>query len=83
VPISAQRWRRIEPILDGALDLEAEHRAAYLVQACGGDEALRAEVEALLRSCDRAQHFLEGSAEAFARPLLASAGCDPLSSAAS
>ena len=83
MPDSAQRWRRIEPILDVALDLGVQHRAAYLRQACAGDEPLRADVESLLRACERARHFLEGSALAFAKPLFASDGCGPLSGAAS
>ena len=42
------RWAQIEPILDRALDLPDSERASYLDRACGDDEELRAEVEALL-----------------------------------
>jgi serine/threonine protein kinase len=37
-------------------------QAAYLDRACGGDSALRARIEALLRADQRAGHFLEGMA---------------------
>ncbi len=45
-------------ILNSALDLPAERRAAYLDEACGGDAALRQQVEALLRANEQAEHFL-------------------------
>ena len=45
---AAARWQRIELLLDGALDLPAPERAAFLDGACGGDASLRAEVERLL-----------------------------------
>ena len=73
MPLSAQRWRRIERILDGALDLDPDQRPAYLIRTCTGDPGLREDVEAVLRSCDRAGGFLEMPAHAFAEPLLAEA----------
>jgi serine/threonine protein kinase len=48
-----------ERIFNGALDrTDPAERAAYLDQACGGDPALRARVEALLQSHDGAGGFL-------------------------
>jgi serine/threonine protein kinase/tetratricopeptide (TPR) repeat protein len=48
-----------ERIFNGALDrTDPVERAAYLDQACGGDPALRARVEALLQSHDGAGGFL-------------------------
>jgi serine/threonine protein kinase len=41
-----------------AIDLPAAERAAYLDCACGGDAALRGQVEALLRSHEEAGSFL-------------------------
>ena len=70
MPMPVQRWRRIEPILDGALDLSPDQQAAYLDRMCTGDSELRAEVEALLRSCERAENFLRSSAQTFVRPML-------------
>jgi hypothetical protein len=40
-----------------------QERSAYLDGACGGDAALRAEVEALLAVSARAGGFLEGAAK--------------------
>lgn len=52
------RWRRVEEALSQALDAPAEHRAEVVARACGGDHELRAEVESLLASEDRADAVL-------------------------
>src|SRR5262245_52820716 len=46
-------------LLNAALELPPDQRAAYLDQACAGDAALRKQVEALLRSHEQATSFLE------------------------
>ena len=51
-PISREQWHRIEQLLDAALDLPAEQRDAFVREACGADEALRAEVAQLLEGCE-------------------------------
>ena len=43
-----QRWKEIDGIFAAALELDSAERAAFLAQACGGDEQLRAEVESLI-----------------------------------
>jgi hypothetical protein len=48
-------------ILNAALELPAEQRAAYLDQACAGDSGLRQQVEALLKAHEEAGGFLEAS----------------------
>ena len=49
--MNPERWRRIEAVFHGALDRdEGGAREAYLDRECAGDAALRAEIEALLRS---------------------------------
>jgi serine/threonine protein kinase/Tol biopolymer transport system component len=58
------RRRQIEEICDGALNQPAGERAAFLAAACGDDEALRREVEALLRHAQTADDL-------FATPLAA------------
>ena len=45
----AERRRRVEHVCDAALDRDPRERAAFVAAACGLDEALRREVEALLR----------------------------------
>ncbi|HVS64335.1 MAG TPA: protein kinase [Thermoanaerobaculia bacterium] len=63
-------WQRLEEILDRALDLETAERAAFVGKACGGDEALRAEVEAFLAADARRHPILDGSFAELAEPLL-------------
>src|SRR6185295_18592578 len=46
-------------ILNAALELPAEQRAAYLERTCAGDAWLREQVEALLLANERAENFLE------------------------
>ena len=46
----------------GARALPGDERQGYLTRACGGNEALRLEVESLLASDDRAKTFLESPA---------------------
>lgn len=57
--MAADRWREIERIYHEALERRAGERAALLDAACGGDEALRAEVESLLGHQRSAEMFLE------------------------
>ncbi len=52
----ADRWRQVEDLFHRALEREGPERAAFLDEACAGDEALRREVESLLT---------EGSESAF------------------
>jgi tetratricopeptide (TPR) repeat protein/predicted Ser/Thr protein kinase len=58
--IDAVEWPRVSRMLDGLLDLEPCARAAALDDACHGDAALRARVQALLDADERAGCFLEG-----------------------
>lgn len=84
MPDAVEHWRRVERVLDGALDLEAGLRAAYLSRTCGDDPQLRAEVETWLSACDHAGGFLDGHAQGFALPLYPrSSGCQHLSRGAS
>jgi serine/threonine protein kinase/Flp pilus assembly protein TadD len=43
-----QRWQEIDRIFAAALEHEPAERAAFLDEACGGDQQLRKEVESLL-----------------------------------
>ena len=54
-----QRWLQIEDLLQQALDVEPQQRAAFLKQACNGDVALLSEVEALLQREAVAGSFME------------------------
>ncbi len=57
-----ERWQRIEQLYHAALEHDANERTAFLDAACVGDEALRGEVESLLRCDARAEHFIESPA---------------------
>ena len=46
-----------ENLFAQALDLEPEHRASFLAEACEGDPDLRREVEAMLGDADKADDF--------------------------
>jgi serine/threonine-protein kinase len=71
------RWRVIQRLVDGALDLPPAERAAYLSQACGPDAELYDSAARLLDACERADRaagaggLLGAPASAFAAPLLA------------
>ena len=54
-----ERWQQIDQLLEAALDQEESQRAAFLEEACAGDEALRTKVEALLEAHQRGDNFLE------------------------
>src|ERR1700759_512593 len=58
--VNPQHWERIKSLFNAALELPAEHRAAFLA-ACCDDEKLRAEVEAILEHNQQAGSFLEES----------------------
>jgi len=49
---------RAEATFDSALSRPSEERAAYLRQECGEDDALHAEVMALLHAHDAAAGFM-------------------------
>src|SRR5215470_4257669 len=51
--------RRAADLFTEALSVPVEEHAAFLAQACGGDERLRQKVEALLKSHEEIGDFLE------------------------
>src|SRR5262249_21117098 len=57
--MSAHLQRVKEIFLDAVEKADAGERAAFLQEACGGDAALREQVEALLRRHEQAGDFLE------------------------
>jgi hypothetical protein len=50
-------WSRVKDLFAHARALPPGARAAYLAEACGGDESLRHEVGSLLASDERAEGF--------------------------
>jgi hypothetical protein len=62
VALPAYDRQRLKEVFAAARALPAERRPPYLAEACGGNEALRQEVESLLASDERAKSFLESPA---------------------
>jgi eukaryotic-like serine/threonine-protein kinase len=54
-----KRWKRIDDILQSALDRTADERDAFLRQVCHGDEALEREVRSLLTLESKVDRFME------------------------
>ncbi len=54
-----ESWKRVDALLQSALDRPRAERDAFLRDACGGDAALEREVRSLLDSYDDAGPFLE------------------------
>ena len=54
----AERRRRVEEVCDAALERDAPERAVFVAAACGPDDVLRQEVEALLGYAHAAERFL-------------------------
>jgi serine/threonine-protein kinase len=58
--MTPERWRRIEQIFQAAAECRTEGLAAFLDHACGSDDELRHEVEALLAFQQPAPSFIKG-----------------------
>jgi eukaryotic-like serine/threonine-protein kinase len=69
--MNPDRWQQIERLYHAARELEVSRRAAYLAEACAGDEGLRREVESLLAQEGEAKSFMEEPAIAVAAKALA------------
>jgi len=65
-----------EVIFGHAVDLPLAERVVYLVQACGGDAALRSRVEALLRAHVEAGDLLESAPGVTVRAALSTSQSD-------
>ena len=62
------RWAEVERLFQGAVTLDERARAAYLAEACAGDEELRREVESLIDRAAVTHGFLSEPAIAWAKP---------------
>ena len=52
-------WQSTEQLYHAALELQESQRAAFLEQACAGDESLRQEIESLLAREQQVENFME------------------------
>ena len=68
--MTSERHQQICKIYHSALELESQQRAAFLDQACDGDETLRKEVQSLIASHEGAGSFLDAPAIELAAEML-------------
>src|SRR5256885_753082 len=61
--MTPEAWKRIEGILEGALEKPAGERTFFVDQACNGDETLRIEVQSLLAMEGEAGKVVAGAVE--------------------
>src|ERR1044072_3406598 len=59
--MDAERWAKIDRLLDQAMERPPERRADFLAAACAGDDQLRREVESLLEAHSHSEFFLSTS----------------------
>ncbi|HEX9961134.1 MAG TPA: serine/threonine-protein kinase, partial [Pyrinomonadaceae bacterium] len=62
--MSEANWNKIVEIFEQAVELSPGERADFLNSACGGDDSLRREVEAMLAADEKADDFIETPAAA-------------------
>ena len=69
--MTPERWQQIDQLFHSALERAPQERALFITEACAGDEALKREVESLLKSHERAESFIEHPPSDVAAELLA------------
>ena len=69
MPPAGERWARVKELFEAAADLDPNARTALLEKECGGDEALRSEIESLLKSDEQTDGFIEQPVFAIPRDL--------------
>ncbi len=69
--MTSERLQQIEEVFHAACERAPGEGAAFVSEACGDDDSLRREVEALLAADGAAQSLIEAPAYAVAAPLLA------------
>src|SRR5882672_1294975 len=74
MPMTPERWRRVEELYHAALARDAHDRALFLGDACAGDDALRRDVESLLAQPASAEAFLGEPAVVMAARLVSGPG---------
>ena len=57
--MTPERWRQIDRVFQAAVELAPAERAAFINTACGDDDSLRREVEALLAADKQAGSLIE------------------------
>ena len=58
------KWQKVREIFDATIRRPPEERSKFVIEVCGDDKTLLAEVESLLSSLDGAESFMETPAVA-------------------
>ena len=56
--MNSERWQLVKELFEAALERAPADRAAFLAQACAGDEEIRREVESLLAADEGDSGFM-------------------------
>ncbi len=75
--MTPERLWQIKPLLESALDLDSSLRHAYLDRACGGDEALRRDIEAVIAAQSSADRIFDRPAVETILEMLAASPASP------
>jgi eukaryotic-like serine/threonine-protein kinase len=75
--MDAERWKRVDELLQAALRLPPEQQDEFLCRTCGNDSQLLEEVRSLLTSHRQANSFLESPRVHVAEVFLDSASSPP------
>lgn len=76
--MTPERWQQINDLYHSSLEREPFERAAYIAQACDGDEDLRQEIESLVSSHEQGDGFIERPVAGVAARLLIAAQTNSL-----
>jgi serine/threonine protein kinase len=68
--MTPERYQRIKELFHSALERAANERPAFLAEACGGDTALLAKVEALIAADEQPGDFMDAPAYEVAAEML-------------
>src|SRR6266550_3730410 len=60
--MNPERWQQVKEIFHSALQQAPGERSVFLLTACGGDQALRKEVESLIASHEKNGSFIDSPA---------------------
>src|SRR5712691_7521435 len=69
--MTPERWQHIDRLFHSALERVPEERASFLTEACGDDESVRSDVEALIAAHEQSGEFLDAPAYEIASGKLA------------
>jgi eukaryotic-like serine/threonine-protein kinase len=61
-PLSPEAWRIFGPLVDAALDTPTERRAAFIADACRGDDIMAEQLRRLVDECEQGDPLLDAGA---------------------